>query len=152
MEIDSTPAQDFGAGVQQHLHQPEHAGVVKFDARDFAAAAWNRQRETLEQGEINVHVERLNLKSGKAVSDGAEDTAYLIEIIETFVKAEILEIVAERLQPQEGRELLIHPHHRVLGVSAQHMMTMFSSLQYAGQLSADALVQAPAGPGRCGRH
>jgi hypothetical protein len=81
--------------------------------------AWDRQREALEQGEIHVHIERLSLKSGKAVSDGAEDRAHLVEITEALVKPEILEIVAKRLQPQEGGELLVHPHHRVPGVGAR---------------------------------
>jgi hypothetical protein len=91
---------------------------VEFDAGDFAAAARDGQGEALKQGEINVDVKRLGLKLCKAVSDGAEDTTHLIEIVEPFIEAEILEIVAECLQPQKGGELLVHPHHRVLGVGA----------------------------------
>src|SRR6266851_1379463 len=76
------------------------------------------QRETLKQGEIDVYVERRGLKCRKAVGDCVEGTAHLIEIVETLVEAEILEIVAKCLQPQKGGELLVHPHHRVLGVGA----------------------------------
>ena len=91
---------------------------MNFDAGDFPAAAWDGQRETLEQGEINVHVERLGLKGGEAVGDAAKQTPHLIEIVETLVEPEVLEIVVECLQPQEGGKLLVHPHDRVLGVGA----------------------------------
>src|SRR6266851_8865875 len=118
MEVDGTPSQDFGAGVQQHLHQAQCAGVVEFDAGDFGGAARDGQREALKQGEINVYVQRLGLKLCKAVGNGGEQTAHLIAIVKTFVEAEVLEIVAKCLQPQKGGELLVHPHHRVLGVGA----------------------------------
>ena len=91
---------------------------MEFDAGDFTAGARDGQCEALKQREINVDIERLGLKLRKTVGDCAEGTAHRIEIIETFVEAEILEIVAECLQPQKGGELLVHPHHRVLGIGA----------------------------------
>ena len=36
MDLGGAPSQDCGAGVQQHLHEAQHAGVVNFDAGDFA--------------------------------------------------------------------------------------------------------------------
>jgi len=144
MDIAGTPAQDSGAAMQQHLHQAQHAGIVEFDAWGFMLAGGNGQGQALEEGEIDVDVERLGLEGREAVGDGAEDSTHLVEMVEALGEPEIPEIVAERLQPQEGGKLLVHSHDRVLGIGAQHMMAMFGSLQHVAQLAADAFVQAPA--------
>ena len=144
MNFGGAPSQHSGAGVEQHLHQAQHADVVEFDAGGLAALAWDRQREALEQREINMHVERLGFERGKAVGDAGEDAAHLIEMVETLVEPEVLEIVTERLQTQEGRELFIHSHDGILSVGPQHMVAMLGSLQHAVQLAAHPLVQTPA--------
>jgi hypothetical protein len=109
------------------------------------AAPWGMgSARRWKHGEINVHVEGLRLKCGEAVGDGSQHATHVVEIIESLVKPEILEIVAERFPTQEGGEFLVHPHHRVLGVSAQYMMAMFGALQHTGQLATDALMQASA--------
>src|SRR6516225_10052880 len=103
-------------------------------------AGGDGQREALKEREIDVHVERLGLKGREAVGDGAEDTAHLVEIIEALGEPEVPEVVAERLQPQEGGKLFVHSHDRILGIGAQYVMAMFGSLQHAAQLAADAPV------------
>jgi hypothetical protein len=52
----------------------------------------------LEEREIDVDVQRLGLKGREAVSDSAEDTAHLFEMVEAFGKREVFQIVAECLQ------------------------------------------------------
>ena len=102
MDIAGTPAQDSGAAMQQHLHQAQHAGIVEFDAGGFMLAGGNGQGQALEEGELDVDVERLGLESREAVGDGTEDSAHLVEMVEALGEPEIPEIVAERLQPQES--------------------------------------------------
>src|SRR5215467_12795949 len=115
---------------------------MKFDAGDFSSATRDGQREALEQRKIDVHIERLRLKGGEAVGNGCKSAAYIIKIIQAFVEPEVSEIIAERLQTQEGGEFFVHPHHGILGVSPQHMVAVLAALQHAGQLAAHALVQA----------
>ncbi len=60
MDVGGAPAQNLGAGVQEHLHRgAQHAGVVDFDAGDFACTGGDGQGQALEEGRIDVDVERL---------------------------------------------------------------------------------------------
>ncbi len=104
-------------GVQQHLHQPEDAGRRGFYARDFGRAAGNGERQALEEGEIDVYVQRPSLESREAVGDCGEGLTdgpgrgYRGPGLDQIVK-----LITERLQKQEGGELIVHAHYRVLGV------------------------------------
>jgi len=49
---------------------------VEFDAGDFMLAGGDGQREALKEREIDVHVERLSLKSREAVGDGATERRF----------------------------------------------------------------------------
>ena len=104
------------------------------------APAGDGQRHTLEHGEIDVDVQCRGLKGREAVGDGGQGAAHFVEVIKTLIEAEILEVVAQRLQAQEGGELLVHADHRVLGVGAQHMMAMFGLFQSAAQFALPALM------------
>src|ERR1700736_4565421 len=50
MDLSGAPSQHSGAGMQQHLHQAEHAGVVQFDAGDFRRATRDGQRQAWNRG------------------------------------------------------------------------------------------------------
>ncbi len=78
------------------------------------------------------------------VGDCAQGVAHRLEVIQPFVEAEVLEVVAQRFQAQEGGELLVHADHRVLGVGAQDVMAVVDAFQHAGQLAGQAAMQAPA--------
>jgi hypothetical protein len=54
MDLGGTPSENSGAGVQQHLHKSEDAGVVKFYAREFSRAAVDGERQALEERELNM--------------------------------------------------------------------------------------------------
>ena len=73
------------AGVQQHLHEAQHAGVVDFDTGDFERRGMDGQRQALEQWKIYVHVQRPSLKGREAVGDSGQGTANLVEVIKAFV-------------------------------------------------------------------
>jgi hypothetical protein len=66
-----------------------------------------------------VDIERLGFKRRETVGDGCQNPAYIVKVIQTLVEPEVPEIIAERLQTQEGRELFIHSHHGILGVGAR---------------------------------
>jgi hypothetical protein len=86
MDLGGAPSQDLGAGMQQHLHEAQHTGVMDFDAGSFAHSRGNGQGQALEQRKIDVHVQGAGLKGGKAVGDGGQGAADLVEVIERFFK------------------------------------------------------------------
>lgn len=85
VDLGGAPSQDLGAGVQQHLHEAEHAGIVDFDTGDSARGGGDRQGEALEQAKIHVDVKRLSLKGREAVGNGGQSAADLVEIIEALL-------------------------------------------------------------------
>ena len=70
MEITSLPSGDAGAGMHQHLHEADQAGIVDLDSCDFAMARNDRESHPLEQREIDVDLKGFRLKGGEAVDDG----------------------------------------------------------------------------------
>ena len=70
MQITSSPRGDAGAGMHQHFHEADQAGVVDLDPCDFGMARNDRESDPLEQREIDVDLKGLRLKGGEAVGDG----------------------------------------------------------------------------------
>ena len=70
MEITSSPSGDTGAGMDEHFHEADQAGMVDFDSCNFGMAGKNREGQTLEQGEIHMDLESLSLEGGEAIRDG----------------------------------------------------------------------------------
>ena len=75
MEITSSPSGDTGAGMDEHFHEADHAGMMDFDSCNFAMAGDNREGQTLEQREIDMDLEGLSLKGGETVGHGQECSA-----------------------------------------------------------------------------
>ena len=70
MQITSSPRGDAGAGMHQHFHEADQAGVVDLDPCDFGMTRNDGESDPLEQREIDVDLKGLGLKGGKAVDDG----------------------------------------------------------------------------------
>ena len=70
MQITSSPSGDAGAGMHQHLHEADQAGIVDFDSCDLSVARNDRESDPLEQREIDVDLKGFRLKGGEAVDDG----------------------------------------------------------------------------------
>jgi hypothetical protein len=70
MEITSSPGGDAGAGMHQHLHEANQAGIVDLDPCDFGMTRNDRESHPLEQREIDVDLKGSRLKGGEAVDDG----------------------------------------------------------------------------------
>ncbi len=69
MHLAAAPARDLGAAVEQNFQQSQHAGVVNLDAGDAAASELDRQRQALEQGELDRRVQRLGFEGGEAAAE-----------------------------------------------------------------------------------
>lgn len=70
MEITSSPSGDTGTGMDEHFHEADQAGMVDFDSCNFGMAGNNWEGQTLEQGEIHMHLEGLRLEGSESVGDG----------------------------------------------------------------------------------
>src|SRR6185312_3671657 len=46
--------------------------------------------------------------AGQAVGHGGQLLAHGLQIIQGFLQSEVLQVVAQRFQPEEGGELLVH--------------------------------------------
>lgn len=107
VEITGSPSGDTGAGMDEHLHEADQAGMVDFDPCDFGMAGNNREGQTLEQREIHMDLEGLRLKGGETVSDGKEMGTYRCQMLDSFFKEEVLEVIATEFDSQEGLEFFI---------------------------------------------
>jgi hypothetical protein len=94
--------------------------------------------------EIDVNIQGLGLELGETVGNHSQSSANGFEVVQGFFQAKVFQVVAENLQTQGGRELLIHAKHDIFGTGAQHMMAMFHSFQDGGELASHSLVEAKA--------
>ena len=70
MEITGSPSGDAGAGMNEHFHEADQAGIVDLDPCDFGMTRNDGESDPLEQREIDVDLKGLALKRGEAVDDG----------------------------------------------------------------------------------
>ena len=95
MDVGGAPSVELRAAVEQHLHQPHHAGVVNLDAGDFGFAGDDRQRHPLKQREVDVNVQGLRFEAGKAIRNGDEFLAQALQVLQPLVQAEIFHPVTQ---------------------------------------------------------
>jgi len=93
--------------MQENLHQPNDACVVDFDSGIANQADGDRQGQPLQQREIHMNVERLSLEAGEVVGDGVEPFAYGVQVIESFLQAEVAQVVGAKLVAEKTGELLV---------------------------------------------
>ena len=70
MEITSSPSGEAGAGMNEHFHEADQAGIVDLDPCDFGMTRNDWESDPLEQREIDVDLKGFCLKVGEAVDDG----------------------------------------------------------------------------------
>ena len=70
MDWSGAPSAELGTTVQQDFHQAEHAGVLDFDAGDFAVSRRDGKSQTLEEGEVDMGIQGLGLELSKMVGNG----------------------------------------------------------------------------------
>ena len=91
-----------------------------------------------------MHVEALRLEAGKTICDRLEPFPDRIEMVESFLQAEVAQVVGTKFVAQVAGELLILFEKCVLPVGAKNVMTMLDLVDDGGQFAAQALVQADA--------
>ena len=135
VDLAGTPSPELGAAVEQDFHKAEHAGVLDLDARDFGVSRGDGQSQALEQGKVDMDIQSLGLEFSEAIRDGSQSLTDGFQVIQRFFQTEVSEVVAEDLQAQEGRELLIHAEHGIFAAGAQHVMAMIHPFQDGGELA-----------------
>ena len=84
--------------------------------------------------EIDVNIQGLGLELGETVGNHSQSSANGFEVVQGFFQAKVFQVVAENLQTQGGRELLIHAKRGIFGTGAQPMMAIFHSFQEVASL------------------
>jgi hypothetical protein len=116
------PAADRTAVMQENFEEPDNPGVVDFDARITNRTDGDRQGDPLQQGKVHVDVEALCLEFGEAVGDDLEFFANGIEVIESFLQAEVAQVVGAEFVAQETGELFILLEEGVFPVRPENVM------------------------------
>ena len=130
----STPAADGGAGMQQHLHEANDAGVVELDAGILRTAHGDGHGQALQQREVDLRVQAARLEGGEALGDAEEVLAQVGEVFESLSQSEVCQIVRAVLVAQEDSELLILLDERVLPVGTQDVMPVLELFERGVEL------------------
>jgi hypothetical protein len=144
VDLSCRPATDLGAGVQENLEQADDPGVLDFNAGVADRADGNGQGDALQQGKVGVDVEPLGLESGKPADDGLEPVADLIQMIQSLLETEVVEVVGTEFVAQEHRELLILPENGIAEVGAEHVVAVLDLIDEGEELAAVVAPQARA--------
>jgi hypothetical protein len=107
MDLVGGPTADRVAAVQKNLQQPDDPRVMDFDAGIAHRTHGHGQGDPLQQWEVHVDVEALRLKTGEAIGDGLESLPHSIQLVESFLQAEVAQIIGAQLVAQEAGELLV---------------------------------------------
>ena len=83
-------------------------------------------------------------KRGKAIGDGLESLPHGIEMIESFLQAEIAQVVGAEFVAQEAGELLVLFEEGVFPVGSEDVMAMLDLIDDRGEFSAQSFVQPDA--------
>jgi len=137
MDVGGAPPVQLRAAMQQHFHQPHHAGVVNLNAGDFGFAGHDWQSLALKQREVDVHVEGLRFEAGETIRNGDEFPAQTFQVLQPLVEAQIFHPVDGYFHPQEGAELFVHATHQVLAVDAHDLVAVVEFFQHAMQLATE---------------
>ena len=97
MDLAGAPSAELSTTVEEDFHEAQHAGVLDLDAGDFGVSGGDGQSQALEQREVDMDIQGLGLELSETVGDGGQGLTDSFQIIQGFLKAEILQVVAEDL-------------------------------------------------------
>ena len=145
MDLPGRATADGRAAVEQNLHEPDHTSVVDFDAGKLGGAYSDRQRETLQERELDVDIQALCLERGETIGNRQELLAHGGHMLQSLLQSEIGQIVGADLIAQEGGELFVLLDEGVFEVGAEDVMPVLDLLQggveFASQLLGDAAAE-----------
>jgi len=87
-----------------------------------------------------MDVQACGLEPGEAIGDGLESFAHGIEVLESFLQAEVAQVIGTKLVAEETRELLVLFKEGVLPVGAEDVMAMLDLFDDRGEFAAQSLV------------
>src|SRR4029077_7627035 len=93
MNLLGGPTAHRGAAVQKNLEQTEDTHVMDFYSRISNRADGDGERDALQQREVDVDVEPLRLVAGETAGDGLKRLADLVQMVQSFAQAEVVEVV-----------------------------------------------------------
>ena len=82
----------------------------------------NGLSDSLQEREVDMHIEPLRLLSGEAAGDILEPFPHRIEMIEPLLEPEVGQVVRADLVAQEHGELLVLLDEGILAVGAEDMV------------------------------
>ena len=88
-----------------------------------------------------MDVEALHLKAGETVGDGLEPLADGVEMIQSFLQAEVAQVVGAEFIAQKAGELLVLFEERMLPVRSENMMAVLNLIDDRCQFPAQPLAQ-----------
>ena len=91
-----------------------------------------------------MDIEALRLETGKAIGDGLKPLPHRVEVIETFLQAEVTQVVGAEFVAQEAGELFVLFEEGILPVGAEDMMAVLDLVDHGCQFPAQSFVQADA--------
>src|SRR5450759_37549 len=138
------PAAEGTAVMQEHLQKADDAGIVDFDAGVTDGADGDGQSDALQQRKVHMHVEALSLEAGEAVRDHLEPFADGIQMIESFLHAEVAQVIGTEFIAQETGELLVLLEERMFPIRPENVMPVLDLIDHRRKLPRQSVVQADA--------
>lgn len=92
-------------------------------------------RQALEEGELDMDVERLGLQGREAVQNAQEGLAHGRQMLQALLQTEVAQVVRADLAAQEGGELLVLLEEGTFPVGAEDMVPMLNLLQGSPELA-----------------
>src|SRR3979411_731623 len=88
-----------------------------------------------------MDIEALSLETSEAVSDGLESCAYVVEMIESFLQAEVAQVIGAKLVAEEAGELLVLFEKSILPVGAEDVMAMLDLIDDRGEFPMQPFIE-----------
>src|ERR1700739_4692022 len=89
-----------------------------------------------------MYVEALRLETGKAVRDRLKPFSHGVQMVESFLQAEVAQVIGAEFVAQVSGKLLILFEKGVLPVGAENVMAMLDLVDDLGCFAAQTFVQA----------
>src|SRR5712691_7568008 len=88
-----------------------------------------------------MDVEALGLESGETVGDDLELFPHGVEMIESFLQAEVAQVIRAKLVAEEAGELLVLFEEGVLPVGAEDVMAMLDLIDDGGKFPSQPFIE-----------
>src|SRR5260370_16669525 len=93
VDLGGAPSSKAASSMEENFHQPDHAGVLDLDAREFDGAYLDGEGQALQEREIHVDIEPVRLVSGEVIGDSQEALAHPCQSIDPLFNPELSHVV-----------------------------------------------------------